>query len=286
MQTKWNNFDLHLGDWAKFENKIRMKVAFVLGVFFMLLACSPYNKVVKSDDYDQKFSMANSLYQDDSKRAYEKAIVLFEQVYQHAPKTKEGEVSYFLMAKSYYAKADYYMAGYFFGSYIQRFPYSLNNEEALFLTAMCSVNNSPKWSLDQTETYEALNAVQAFVDKYPTSPLIDSCNKIIDDLAYKLEFKDYNKVMLYDKTGNYKAAVSYADLFMEKFPLSIHEEEVRMASIKNAYLLAENSIESKKKERIEETLQRYRTFVADFPSSSYLSSLKLLLKPLEKDYEF
>jgi len=263
-----------------------MKEAISFGCILMLLACSPYNKILRNDDYKAKFSFANSLFQEDSKKAYEKAIVLYEQVYQHAPKSMEGEDSYFLMAKSYYAKKDYLMAGYFFSSFIQRFPYALKNEEALFLTALCSVNNSPKWSLDQTETYDALNAVQAFVDKYPTSPMIDSCNNIIDELSYKLEFKDYNKVMQYSKTENYKAAVTYADLFMEKYPLSIHEEEVRFSSVKNAYYLALNSIESKKKERIEETLQRYRNFAVDFPNSMYLSSLKILLKPWEKDYEF
>ncbi|MFM7387427.1 MAG: outer membrane protein assembly factor BamD [Bacteroidota bacterium] len=263
-----------------------MKRILFLGLLAALAACSDYNEVLKGDDYALKFSTANTLYQTESKRAYEKAIVLFEQVFQHAPKSKEGETSYFLMAKSYYEKQDYYMAGYYFGSFVQRYPYSMRHEEAFFLTAMCSVNNSPKWSLDQTETYEAINAVQQFVDKYPSSPLIDSCNKIIDELSYKLEYKDYNKVLLYDKTGNYKAAVSYADLFMEKFPLSIHEEEVRSCAIKNGFYLAENSIESKKKERIEETLQRYRTFVDDFPTSSYLASLKVLLKPWEKDYEF
>jgi len=258
---------------------------FLLGTS-ILAACQPYNSIVKGDDYALKFSTGNTLYQNATKRSYEKAIVLFEQVFQHAPKSKEGETSYYLMARSYYESGDYYMAGYFFGSFMQRYPYSLRNEEVFFLTALCSVNNSPKWSLDQTETYEAINAVQQFIDKYPTSSLIDSCNNIIDKLSYKLEFKDYNKVLLYDKTGNYKAAVSFAELFMEKFPLSIHDEEVQYYAVKNGYLLAENSIESKKKQRIEETLERYRKFVNDFPSSTYLSSLKALLKPWETDYEF
>jgi outer membrane protein assembly factor BamD len=265
---------------------MNMKIALILVIIGCLVACSPYNKVLKGDDYSLKFSTANNLYQANTKRSYEKAIVLYEQVFQHAPKTNEGETSYFLMAKSYFEKEDFYMAGYFFGSFIQRYPYSLRNEEAFFLTAMCRVKYSPKWSLDQAETYEALNAVQQFIDKYPSSPLIDTCNKIIDDLSYKLEFKDYNKIVLYDKTGNYKATVSYVDLFMEKFPLSMHEEEVKYLAIKNGYYLAENSIESKKKERIEETLQRYRNFVDYFPSSTYISLLKLLFKSWENDYEF
>jgi len=253
---------------------------------FALVSCSSYNQVVKGDDYTEKYSTAVRFFEEGTKRSYEKAIVLFEQVFQNSPKSKEGELSYFMMAKSYFEKEDYYMSAYFFGSYVQRYPYSLRNEEAMFLTAMCNVNNSPSWSLDQTETYEALNSVQQFIDKYPTSPLIDSCNRLIDQLSYKLEYKDYNKIILYDKTLNYKAAVAFTDIFLEKFPLSVHEEEVRYLSIKNATILASNSIETKKKERIEETLRRYRTFVEDFPSSKYLGALKALLKPWEEDYEF
>jgi outer membrane protein assembly factor BamD len=254
-----------------------------LCVSISLMACSDYNEILKGDDQKAKFTLANELLE---KGTYDKCIVLYEQVYQNAPKSVEGELSYFNMAKSYYLDEDYYMAGYFFGSFVQRYPYSLRNEESFFLTAMCSVNNSPKWSLDQTETYAALNAVQAFIDKYPNSPLIDSCNTIIDELSYKLEFKDFNKVLLYGKTENYKAAVSFAEIFLEKYPLSIHDEEVRFTSIKNGYYLSINSIDSKKKVRMEETLDRYRNFVADYPQSVFINELKSLLSAWENDYEF
>ena len=260
-----------------------MRIVSVFLVLVFLSACSAYNDVLKGDDFNAKYSLANQLHEDGD---YDKCIVLYEQVYQHAPKSAEGEISYFNMAKSYYEDEDYYMAGYFFGSYVQRYPYSLRNEEAFFLTAMCSVNNSPKWSLDQTETYAALNAVQAFIDKYPTSPLLDSCNTIIDALSYKLEFKDYNKVLLYSQTENYKAALSFADIFIGKYPLSIHDEEVQYIAIKNGYYLSINSIESKKKERVEETIVRYRNFASEYPNSTYLEKLKALLKPWQNDYEF
>lgn len=260
-----------------------IKIVFVAILIITGSACSTYNEILKGDDFPRKFEYANELF--DSKD-YDRSIVLYEQVYQNSPKTIEGELSYFKMAKSYYLSEDFYMAGYYFGSFIQRYPYSLRNEEAFFLTAMSGVGNSPKWSLDQTETYGAINSVQQFIDKFPNSPLVDSCNKIIDELLYKLEFKDYNKVVLYDKTGNYKAAKTYSDIFIDKYPLSIHAAEVRYMGVKNAYYLAINSIESKKKERIEESIQRYRNFVADFPLSNYVSELKSLLKEVEGDIEF
>jgi outer membrane protein assembly factor BamD len=260
-----------------------MRIPLVGSLLFVLLGCSTYNGVLKGDDYTAKFRLANELHEQGD---FDKCIVLYEQVYQFAPKSEDGEFSYFHMAKSYYLNKDYYMAGYFFGSFVQRYPYSPRSEESFFLTAMCSVNNSPKWSLDQTETYSAINAVQAFVDKYPNSPLVDSCNSIVDALSYKLEFKDYNKVLQYSKTENYKAAMTFADIFTSKYPLSIHDEEVQYLAIYNGYYLAINSIESKKKERVEETITRYRNFVSEYPNSEYLNTLKALLKPWQTDYEF
>jgi outer membrane protein assembly factor BamD len=260
-----------------------MRTIYFLLTVLVLSGCSSYNDVLKGDDFAAKFELANGLHEEGD---YDKCIVLYEQVYQHAPKSSEGELSYYKMAKSYYEDGDYYMAGYFFGSFVQRYPYSLRNEESYFLTAMCSVNNSPKWSLDQTETYAALNAVQSFIDKYPNSPLVDSCNTIIDVLSYKLEFKDLNKVLQYSKTENFKAALAYADIFVSKYPLSIHDEEVQFLAVKNGYYLTINSIESKKKERVEETITRYRNFASEYPSSEYLTELKSLLKPWQNDYEF
>ena len=75
--------------------------------------------------------------------------------------------------------------------------------------------------------------MQSFIDKYPNSPLVDSCNTIIDVLSYKLEFKDFNKVLQYSKTENFKAALAYADIFVGKYPLSIRDEEVQFLGVKH-----------------------------------------------------
>ena len=255
----------------------------LVGLFSSLLfltACSNYNVIIKGDDYEAKFDAANDYYES---KKYDRCMVLYEQVYQHSPKTDQGEVSYYRLAKSYYLTSDYYMAAYYFNAYIQRFPYSEKNEEALFLSALCSVNNSPNWTLDQTETLMAVNNVQEFIDKYPQSSLLDSCNHIIDRLRYKLEFKDYNKVCLYAKTENYRSAVTAADNFINAFSRSIYYEEIKYLAIINCHELAKNSIESKKIERMEQTIERYRNFAVEFPNSTYLKELELLYESLKSE---
>jgi outer membrane protein assembly factor BamD len=177
------------------------------------------------------------------------------------------------------------MAGYYLGAYTQRFPYSPKAQEALFLSAMCSVKNSPEPSLDQNETELAINNLQQFIDTYPESTLVDSCNTIMDKLRLKLELKDYNSVKLYSKTENYRAAATSAITFIEDYPRSGFREEISYLLVRNSYYLTVNSIENKKCERIEQTIERYRTFVAEFPNSNYKTELNGYNEKMDREFE-
>ena len=257
-----------------------MKVITSYLVFFVLVAsCSEYSKVVKGDDYKLKFETANALYE---KKDFDRCIVLFEQIYQHSPKTGEGELAYYRLAKSYYETKDYYMAEYYFESYLSRFPFSPKIEESMFMKALCSVRNSPFYYLDQSETTKAINNVQDFVNRYPQSTLIDSCNQIIDDLRSKIELKDFEEVRLYDKTNNYRAAVTSAEIFSTRYARSKFFEENEYLWTKNAILLAQNSVDAKKQQRIDKAKERLLNFVGQFKTSNYLNELNSLMDKLDK----
>ena len=276
-----------------------MKKTILIALGFLAIvstSCSDYNEVIKGDDYEKKMSMANAYFLKGSSVKESKngkmktngsqilrSINLYEQIYQRMPKTGEGELAYFRIGKAYFLGHDYYMAGYYLGMFPQRFPYSAQAEESMFLSAMCSVKNSPESSLDQTETEMAINDLQTFIDRYPTSNFVDSCNTIIDGLRFKLELKSYTSVALYVRTENFGAAVSSGLTFMDDYPVSIYKEEVHFEIVRNSYLLAKNSIESKKKERIKDTIERYNTFVSLFPESDYVSSLSGYKEEMDKE---
>ncbi|MCE3296221.1 MAG: hypothetical protein K0R65_1935 [Crocinitomicaceae bacterium] len=258
-----------------------MKFALTLLVFTALMtSCSEYNRVLKGDDYTRKFELANDKF--DNKK-WPQSIALYEQVYQRMPKSGEGELSYYRIGKAYYADEDYYMAGYYFGSFFDKFPYSTKTEEAFFLKALCSVKNSPSSSLDQQETELALNDVQQFIYLFPNSDRVDTCNQIMDKLREKLEKKEYDNIRLYAKTLNYKSAVVTAETFLVDYPTSGFREEVIYISIKNSYLLSKNSVEEKKKERIEKSIETYRNFVTQFPESKYRKELDDLHNELQHE---
>jgi outer membrane protein assembly factor BamD len=242
-----------------------------------LISCSDYSKIVKGDNYQLKYETANSLY---DKQSFSKAIILFEQIYQHSPRSGEGELAYYRLAQCYFQLEDYYMAEYYFQSYLSRFPYSTNKEKVYFSKVLCSVRNSPNYELDQSETNKAINDVQDFINRFPNSQRIDTCNVLIDNLRFKLEKKDFEEVYLYAKTEKYRAAVTSAEIFTSKYPKSIFLEEAHYIMVKNSFLLAINSIESKKEERIGQSNERFLNFAEQFSNSKYLNELKVLRNKL------
>lgn len=246
----------------------------ILSISFLILllsSCSDYQKVVKGDNYEEKFLHANRMY---DKKNYTKALTLYEQIYQRFPNTDKGEVAYYRIARSYYAEGDYYMAGYYFNQFSMRYPSSENAEEALFMTAICSVKNSPNVSLDQEETELALNDLQLFVQRYPESELIDSCNRTMDRLRYKLETKRFEAVQLYDKMNQNRAAVASSKSFLDEYPRSVYLEQAALIQFQNAYKLAMNSILSKKKERIENAMELYTKYNYLFEQEGYVNKAR------------
>lgn len=244
-----------------------------------LNSCDSYNRIVKSDDYEAKFDEANKLFNDGK---YERCVGLFEQVYQRSPKSPQGEVSYYRMGMACYYVEDWYLASYYLSTFQLKFPYSKLVEETTYLAAMCAVHNSPEPSLDQTETEVALNELQNFINRFPNSERVDTCNIVMNHLRYKLQTKEMLNVRLYSKTENYRAATVAAKAFLENYPVSTYREEASAIYLKNMYLLSINSIESKQIERIEETQDAFLRFLAEFPESSYLREFESYPAKLEE----
>lgn len=242
--------------------------------------CSEYNKVIKSNDNELKKTKAIEYYQAGD---WIKAITLLEEVIAYYKLTPEGEKLYFYYCMSNYNLGDYYLAGYYFSRFIRQYPKSQYCEEAMFLAAMCSVHNSPQYTLDQTETYNALDGLQVFIDMYPNSARIDTCNIIMDNLRAKLERKQFEYAKLYYKTENYKAAVVSLNATLEKFPNTKYKEEIYYLLVMSNYQLAMNSISSKKVERLNETLKSYNKFVAEFPNSDKRKELEGIKEKTEKE---
>jgi outer membrane protein assembly factor BamD len=255
------------------------KILPLLLILIITSACSEFNKVLKSDDNEYKKERAIEYYHE---KEYLNAATLLEDIIPYYKLTPDGEMLYYYYCMSNYYLGDYYLASYYFRRFINQYPNSKYTEECQFLSAMCSVKNSPEYALDQTETFNAIDQLQIFVDMYPYSNRIDTCNQIMDRLNFKLETKDFEASKLYFQTENYKAAVVALNNFLQKHPHSTYSEEAMYLLVLSSFELGINSIESKKLKRLEATLKSYRKFADEFPDSKRLNELKSVKKKTEE----
>jgi outer membrane protein assembly factor BamD len=236
-------------------------------VLLTLTSCGEYNKVLKSNDIEYKYTKALEYYNED--KCYQ-ALPIFEELIGMVRGTMRAEDVYYYYAQSHYCTGDYYLANYYFKNFVKTFAKSSHTEECLFLAAMCSYKLSPNYSLDQMDTRTAINEFQLFIDRYPYSELKDSCNTMVGQLRYKLEKKSYEVAKLYVKTEKYKSAIISLNISLKDFPDTEYREDIHFLLVKSSFLYAQGSIASKKTDRFNDTIDRYYTFVAHFPESALL----------------
>ncbi|MBK7668955.1 MAG: outer membrane protein assembly factor BamD [Sphingobacteriaceae bacterium] len=243
----------------------------IITAFTLITSCDRFNKLLKSSDYDLKLKRADEYYK---KENYIKAEQLYAELIPIFKGTEKAEEIYYYFSYCNYYMGDFSLSQYHFKNFTRQFPASKHTEECYFMNAYCYYLNSPFYSLDQTDTKNAIKEFQAFVDEYPESTRIDSCNKLVDKLRYKLEHKDYDQIKQYfnlaDYFNDYKAVIKSSQSFVKEFPDSRYVDEVYCLIIEAYYLMALKSIPSKKVERLDGAIESYLKFVDLYPKSKYL----------------
>jgi len=241
-------------------------IIIALGLVAAMISCSGYEKILKSDDVDLKFTRAFYYY---NKGDFLKASTIFDQLAPIIRGTRKADSVYFYQAMAQYKLNDYIISGHYFSNFVQMYGNSVLVEEAAYMGAYCYYMQSPRPELDQTSTAQALDAFRLYMIRYPGSPRIPDCQKIIAELNEKQMEKAYMSAQLYYNLNNYKAAVVSLSNCLSDYPESRYREEIMFKLLKSKYLLASNSVQSKQTERFQDAIDEYYTYIAEFPESSY-----------------
>jgi outer membrane protein assembly factor BamD len=248
-----------------FGKRRNIAVLFVLNLF-LFTACSDYNKIVKSTDYEFIYKKAVEYYESGE---YARSGTLFQELIGVFRGTSRADKIYYYYAKSMMGQKDYLMATQYFRTLIKEYPTSQHVEEAQFMVGYCSYLVSPKVRLDQEVTMNAIDALQLYINLYPFSDRVDEAQRLIDELQEKLVEKSFLSARLYYDFENYKAAVVALENALKDYPDSKFREEMMFMLLKSKYLLAINSVAEKKEQRLSNALDEYFAFADEFPESKY-----------------
>lgn len=252
------------------------RIARIIALFsflFILQSCGQYQQLLRSDDYEKKYEMAIEYYEEED---YGRTIALLEDVIPVYRGTPEAETINYYYALAHYEQGSYALASHYLKTFVDAYPRSEHAEEFLFLSAYCNYLESPRYSLDQTSTREAIRSLQNFINRYPNSEKVTDANDLIDELRLKLEKKRYDKANLYMKIGDYLAAAITFETLVKDFPDTEYREEAFFMAVKAYYEYASFSIVQRQEERYEDVLQAYRELARRYPDGEYIDEAEKL----------
>lgn len=245
-----------------------------------LASCSKFRKIQKSEDWRIKYDAGLSYYE---KKDYYRTAILFEEILPIVRGLPEGEKVEFYLAYCQYNERQYLLASNQFRTFYETYGRSAQAQEAFFMYAYSLYVASPGANLDQTSTVEGMNAMQTFINQYPTSEFASRANEVIVASQRKLEEKGFDNARQYLKIKSYKAAVIAFDNFRKDFPDSPKLEEVAYLRVVAEYRLALQSLPNLQLERYSLVVSYYQELVDIYPQSQYLREAeKLYSDSLEK----
>jgi outer membrane protein assembly factor BamD len=253
---------------------------FILLFTTTFFSCSEYQKVLNKGTIQDQYKMATKMYE---AQKYSKAIQLFEKITPSYRGKPQMERIQYMVAQSHYNTKQYSLAAYYFDKFVKNYPKSSKVEEAAYLSAYSYYKASPRYSLDQKDTNEALNAMQNFIFKYPTSNKVADANKTIKELTFKLEKKAFEIAKQYYKIQDYIAAVTAFDNFITDYLGSSLKEEAMYYKFKAAYELGMNSYILKKEERLKNAIKAQERLEKNFLKSEYIEETKKLKEDLNNE---
>ncbi|MDA0984829.1 MAG: outer membrane protein assembly factor BamD, partial [Bacteroidetes bacterium] len=191
----------------------------------------------------------------------------------------------FFFAESYFQTKSYLLAAYQYENFVKSYPKSDRIQEASFKAAKSYYFQSPKFSLDQEDTFTAIEKLQIFINLYPNSEYAEEANQMIAELQEKLEKKEFEIAKQYYTIRDYRAAIKSNEIFIASFPGTKFREEALYTKFIASFEIAINSIDSKKTERLEELQQQYNVILRYYPETLFLEDLNKKISQVNAELE-
>ncbi len=256
-------------------------------ILVSISSCTKFRKLLKKGDWKSKYEAAIKYYENQD---YYRASLLFEDILPIIRGTEEAELGNFYFAYCHYYQKQYILSAHYFKTFFEVYARSDYAMEAYFMHGFSLYKQSPKYNLDQTSTYEAIAALQTFINKYPYSEYAPQSDDLIDELQVKLERKAYDNAMLFYKIKGIKGfrpAIVTFENFQKNYPDSKFNEEIAYLMVETQYNYAKQSVYAKQEERYRETIEKYEYMLERFPESQYLSPAgELYQKSIEELAKF
>ena len=259
----------------------RLLVLFLFVTSLLLGSCtSSYQRLLKSPDVNKKYEAAVQYYE---KGDFFRAGTLLEDLIPLLKGRPEAEKAQFYFANTNYKQRNYVLSAFYFKTFTDTYPNSEYAQEASYLHAKSLFLDSPGYELDQTNTVSALESIQDFLNRYPDSKFRAETEGMSQELQKKLDSKAFESARLYYQLRYNQAAVVALTNFQLNYPASSYIEQAAFLRVSAQFAWAQESVESKQRERFLEVVSFYQQFVDTYPQSKNLKAALVMYDTSQRE---
>lgn len=259
--------------------KLRNLIMAAMAIVALSSCKSQYEMLLNSNDADAKYEAAFQYYNEGK---YSKAGSLFESLSVLTNGTERDDTVKYYWGLSNYKFKDYYTAETNFANFLQSYPRSPFASEARYLRLDCLYRSTLRYELDQTPTYKAITEISEYIIEFPTTPHLQTCMDMIQELNDRLDKKAYEAAKLYYRMEDYLASrVAFRNVLKDDAE-NIYREDILYYIAMSSYKYAHLSIQEKQKERYLIFVDDYYNFVGELPDSHYRKELDNVYRKAQK----
>ncbi len=253
----------------------------------VLTSCGGFGKVQRSTDNEYKYKMAKEYFANEK---WLNCAVIGQSLLQPFRGTERGEEVLYMVCKSHINNEDYPVARTYIKSYIKSYPRGKYIEEESFDLAYCYYKESPDVKLDQEPTDAAIEALEDYISKFPSSENTGLAKEMLIEMKEKLAEQQLNNVKLYYNLGdyrgnNYMSAIITARNAKKKFPDSRYNEDYSFYILKSYFSQADESVESKQYDRFIDAKDECYSFLKEYPSTKYAKEVESIQHKIDRYFE-
>ncbi|MGB3592429.1 MAG: outer membrane protein assembly factor BamD [Nonlabens sp.] len=254
------------------------KLFFFIGVLLFIAACSPYQKALKSEDYNYKLVVIDTLMK---KGKYTKSIDLFEQVLPKFRGTDSAAIVQIKYADALFGEKNYPNSAYQYERFVSSYPTDKQRERAAFMAARSHYEMSPVYSKDQTDTRVALAKLQDYINSNPDGEYAVQANELTTELRYKLDKKAFKIAKNYHHREAFVPAIATFENFIVDHPGSDYQDDAHFYLLDSEYRYAIKSQTAKVQERLDIATKYYNNFIKRYPDSEYRGDADEIMEKIE-----
>lgn len=231
----------------KFQSKF--PVFFVLAIIMVSCSGAGLKKQASPrEQYDYAMEKYNKNKFFDAQMAFQRLVFSF-------PGQTFIDTAQYYLGMSFYKMKQHPEAIAEFRKLLSSYPSSPFADDAQFQVAICFYDQSPKYYLDQSETYDAIDEFSMFLTRYSRSPRKEEAQTKLNELYDKLAKKLYKNGELYLKLHDYEPALIYFEQVRDNYP---NTEWAK-------YAFYNSGVAMKKQGRVSDALETFQNFVLAFP---------------------